>query len=72
MALLFDYYKYQLKERTFSYSQGPLLRVIPYSAIAITLGKITMCSFSAKSDLDAGKEDVNARNPVDPEPCVAK
>ena len=31
-----------------------------------------MCSFSAKPDLDRGKEDVNARNPADADPCVAK
>ena len=31
-----------------------------------------MCSCSAKPDLDTGKEYVNARNPANPEPCVAK
>ena len=31
-----------------------------------------MCSFSAKPDLETGKEDVNARKFGDAEPCVAK
>ena len=41
-------------------------------SVSISFVKISMCSCSAKPDLDTGKEDVNARNPADPEPCVAK
>ena len=41
-------------------------------SVSISFGKISMCSCSAKPDLDTGKEDVNARNPADHEPCVAK
>ena len=41
-------------------------------SVSISFGKISMCSFSAKPDLDTGKEDVNARNPADADPCVAK
>ena len=40
-------------------------------SVSISLGKISICS-SAKPDLDTGKEDVNARDPADAEPCVAK
>ena len=41
-------------------------------SVSISFGKISMCSCSARPDLDTGKEDVNARNPADPEPCLAK
>ena len=41
-------------------------------SVSISLGKINMCSFSAKPDLDIGNEEVKARNPPDADPCVAK
>ena len=41
-------------------------------SVSISLGNIKMCSVSATPDLGVGNDEVNARNPPDADPCVAK
>ena len=53
--------------------QLPLKLVIRMFSVLVFFGRISMYSFSAKPDyIGTGKENMNARNPADADPCVAK
>ena len=55
------------QEPTTTFKAGDMFSVLGF------FGKISMYSFLAKPDyIGTGKENMNAKNPADADPCVAK